>query len=85
VLCLQYAHLPILRNILGGVSAVAAGLLIATGLRLLSPHRHRPVAVVFAVLAFILMAFTKLPLLAVLFGLVPLSIAAAGIEKARAG
>ena len=37
-----------------------------------------------AVLAFTLMAFSKLPLLVVLFGLVPLSIAAAGIEKARA-
>jgi chromate transporter len=80
-LFLEYAHLPILRNILSGISAVAAGLLMAAGLRLLAPHRHRPVAVVFALLAFTLMAFTKLPLLAVLFGLVPLSIAAAGIEK----
>ena len=84
-LLLEYAHLPILRNILGGVSAVAAGLLIATGLRLFVPHRRRPVAVIFAVLAFTLMAFTKLPLLAVLFGLVPLSIAASGLEKARLG
>jgi chromate transporter len=83
-LFLEYAHVPALRNILGGVSATAAGLLIAAGLRLLAPHRRRPAAVLFAVLAFTLMAFTKLPLLAVLFGLVPLSIAAAGIEKAWA-
>jgi chromate transporter len=84
VIFLEHIHLPILRNILVGVSAVAAGLLIGAGLSLLAPHRHRPVAVVFAILAFSLMAFTKLPLLAVLFGLVPLSIAAAGVEKARA-
>ena len=32
----------------------------------------------------VLIAFGGLPLLAVLFGLVPLSIAVAGIEKARA-
>src|SRR5579863_8727650 len=81
----EYAHPPLLRDILGGLSATAAGLLIEAGLQLLAPHRHRPTALIFAVLAFTLMAFTKLPLLAVLCGLVPLSIAAAGIEKARAG
>src|SRR5215469_5472558 len=41
LLCLEYAHLPVLRNILGGIAATAAGLLIATGIRLLLPHRSR--------------------------------------------
>jgi len=82
-LFLEYTHLPLLRNILGGVSATAAGLLIATGIRLLMPHRHRPAALVFAFLAFGLMAFGKLPLLAVLFSLAPLSIAVAAIGSAR--
>jgi chromate transporter len=81
---LEYAHLPILRNVLGGIAATAAGLLIATGIRLLLPHRRRPTALVFAALAYALITFAKLPLLVVLFGLVPLSIAVAGIEKARA-
>ena len=81
---LEYAHLTVLRNILGGIAATAAGLLIATGIRLLLPHRRRPAALLFAVLAFGLITFAKLPLLAVLFGLVPLSIAIAGIEKTRA-
>jgi chromate transporter len=36
-LCLRYAQAPLLRHVLGGVSAAAAGLLIATGLRLLLP------------------------------------------------
>jgi chromate transporter len=83
VLYLKYAHLTVLRNILGGLAAAAAGLLIATGIRLLMPHRHRPAALFFAALAFSLILFGKLPLLVVLFGLVPLSIAVAGIEHAR--
>ena len=84
LLFLQYAHLIVLRNILGGIAAAAAGLLIATGLRLLVPHRRRPAALLFAVLAFGLITFAKLPLLVVLFSLVPLSIAVAVNEKARA-
>ena len=84
LLCLEYAHLPVLRNILGGIAATAAGLLIATGLRLLLPHRRRPAALVFAGLAYGLITLGGVPLLAVLFGLVPLSIAVAGIENARA-
>lgn len=81
VLLFRYAHLPLLRHILGGLSAAAAGLLIATGIRLLRPHRGRPAALIFAALAFGLMAFTRLPLLVVLFGLVPVSIAVAGAER----
>jgi chromate transporter len=84
LLFLEYAHLTVLRHILGGIAAAAAGLLIATGIRLLLPHRRRPAALLFAVLAFGLMTFAKLPLLAVLFILLPLSIAVAGIEGARA-
>jgi chromate transporter len=83
-LFLEYADLPLLRNILGGVSATASGLLIATGIRLLLPHRRRPAAVLFAVLAFGLMAFAKLPLLVVLFSLAPLSIVVAALGGARA-
>src|SRR3984893_14608839 len=84
VLYLQHAHHPAFQNILGGVSATAAGLLIATGIRMLLPHRGRPAAILFAALAFGLMAFGKLPLLVVLFSLLPLSIAAAGFQNARA-
>jgi chromate transporter len=83
-LYLKHAHLAILQNILGGLSAAAAGLLIATGIRLLMPHRRRPTALLFAVLAFAGMALTKLPLLVVLLGLAPFSLAAAGLETVRA-
>ncbi|MBV8935601.1 MAG: chromate transporter [Alphaproteobacteria bacterium] len=81
---LEYAQLTVVRNILGGIAATAAGLLIATGIKLLLPHRRRPTALLFAILAFGLITFAKLPLLAVLFGLAPLSIAIAGSEKTRA-
>jgi chromate transporter len=78
------ANLTALRNILGGIAASAAGLLIATGARLLKPHRHRPAASLFAALAFGLTTVGKLPLFAVLLGIVPISILAAGIENGKA-
>ena len=83
VLCLEYAHTPLLRNVLGGISATAAGLLAATGVRLLQPHRRHPVPIVFAALALASMAFSKLPLLVVLFTLAPLSIAISALRLGR--
>jgi chromate transporter len=83
-LCLQYVHLPILQNILGGLSSAAAGLMIATGIRLLMPHRSRQTAFLFAALAFTGMVVIKLPLLIVLVALAPVSIAIAGIAGPRA-
>jgi chromate transporter len=83
-LYLEYAHLAILRNALGGVAAAAAGLLLGAGIRLLLPHRTRPISMLFIALAFALMAFTKLPLPLVLLGLVPLSTGFAGLANARA-
>jgi chromate transporter len=80
---LQHAQLAVVQNVLGGLSAAAAGLLIGTGLRLLMPHRARPAALLFAALAFVGMAFTRLPLPVVLLGLAPLSVAATFLESAR--
>jgi chromate transporter len=74
----------LLQKILGGLSAAAAGLLMATGIRLLLPHRTRPAALIFAGLAFGLVTFVKLPLLIVLFGLVPISIVVTAVQTARA-
>jgi len=75
VLCLRYAQAPLLRHVLSGVSAAAAGLLIATGLRLLLPHRRRPLIIGLAVLALVLMVFSRLPLPIVLLAMLPLGIA----------
>jgi chromate transporter len=76
-LFLHFADIGPLQGVLRGVSAVGAGLIMATGLRLLMPHRDRPVALLFAALAFIGLAMAKLPLLVVVVALAPLSIAAA--------
>ena len=83
VIYLRHTHVAVLQNILGGVSAAAAGLLVATGIRMLMPHRSRMQALAFAALAVGGMVFTKLPLLVVLFSLTPLSIAIAAIGNAR--
>ena len=83
LLCLKYVHLPVLQHTLGGIAAAASGLLIATGVKLLIPHRGQPAALLFAALAFALITYVRLPLLAVLFSLVPLSIAVVGIEAAK--
>ena len=81
---MSYAHTGRLQGILHGIAAAAAGLIIATGLRLLLPHRRRPVALAFAALAFAGLAIAKLPLLIVVLGLAPLSIAAARPPRAAA-
>jgi chromate transporter len=81
---LRSAEIAVLQNVLSGLSASAAGLLIGTGLRLLMPHRSRRTALLFAGLAFAGMAFTRLPLPMVLLALAPVSIAVAGLESARA-
>jgi chromate transporter len=79
---LHYQRIGAVQGILRGLAAAAAGLIIGTGLRLLLPQRRRPLALLFAVLACAGLAWAKLPLPAVVLGLVPLSIAAAWIERA---
>src|SRR5438874_1740532 len=74
---LHFANVGPLQGMLRGVSAVGAGLIMATGLRLLMPHRDRPMALLFAALAFLGLAVAKLPLLLVVLALAPLSIGAA--------
>ena len=75
---LAYAQTAWLQGLLRGIAVAAAGLIIGTGVRLLRPHRRRPVALGFAALAFAGLALVKMPLLIVVLALVPLSIAFAG-------
>jgi chromate transporter len=82
VLCLQFATLPVVRHTLSGIACAAAGLLIATGLRMMLPHRTRPAAIFFAAAGCVLMVFAKVSLPIVLLGVAPISIAWAGIQRA---
>ena len=84
VLYFEFAQSAVVQRVFGGVSAAAAGLMMATGLRLLLPHRRRPAAVAFAALAFLGLAIVHLPLLVVLAVLVPLSIGAAWLRRSPA-
>jgi chromate transporter len=83
VLYLQHTHLAVLQNILGGVSAVGAGLLIATGIKMLMLQRNRQQALAAAALAVGGIVFTKLPLLVVLFSLALVNTAVAKIRNAK--
>ena len=84
-LFLRYAHLGPLQGALHGVSAAAAGLLIATGARLFLPYRRRATTWLFAGFAFAALALLKLPLLLVVFALAPLSVIATALTRARPG
>jgi chromate transporter len=77
--------IPLIQHVLNGISAAAAGLMLATGLRLLRPHWRNPRVVAFAGLAFAGLAVARFPLLVVLAALAPLSMAAAFIVRVRAG
>lgn len=82
VLLLGQARSPAVGHVLHAISAAAAGLMIATGLRLLLRRHPRDLrAMVIATMAFAALALVKLPLLLVLAVLAPLSIAATMIWR----
>lgn len=72
-----YAQVPAVAAALRGVSAVAAGLIMATALRMAASPRMRSWRAVFGVLAFGAVSYLRLPLALVLAVGVPVSIAAA--------
>jgi len=84
LLWLEYADHPVIHRTLSGIASVGAGLLIATGIKILMPHRARRTALGFAAAAFGLIVIAKLPLLIVLLAVTPLSIAAAVFQRAAA-
>jgi chromate transporter len=70
----RYGALPQAEGILRGISAVGAGLVLATGLRMSASPRMRSPLAVFAVAAFVLTALLRWPLAAVFAVLLPLSL-----------
>jgi chromate transporter len=81
VLYQQYGALPQVQQALAGMSIVAAGLLLATVIKLamVLPRRWRPW--VFGTLAFVAVGIMRWPLLWVLGALAPFAVAAAWNEK----
>jgi chromate transporter len=84
LLYLGQTGIPLVENVLRGISAAAAGLMIATGLRLLRPHRRHVPTLLFAALAFAGLAIARFPLLVVLLTLAPLSVGATMLMRVRA-
>jgi chromate transporter len=76
-LLLGTARSPLVDGALGGISAAAAGLMIAVGLRVLRPRWRQPSAVLVAGFAFAGLAVARVPLPLVLLVLAPLSTMAA--------
>jgi chromate transporter len=77
----RYQQLPIVQQLLSGMSAVALGLLFANGIKMAAvlPRRWRPW--LFGVLAFVSVGVLRWPLIGILCVLAPLAIAAAWWEK----
>ena len=78
----NYGALPIVQQALSGMSAVAAGLVLATGLKMTSSLRRHWRPFLFAALALAGVGALRWPLLAVVGGLAPFAIAAAWREQA---
>ena len=72
----RFGGLPQAEGTLRGVSAVGAGLVVATGLRMAASPRMRSPRAFFALAAFVLTALLRWPLLAVFGLLLPLSLLA---------
>jgi chromate transporter len=70
----RYGSHPVVAHGIAGLAAAAAGLVLATALRIASPLRTRPRAIAVAVVAFAAIALLRLPLLAVLLVVVPASL-----------
>jgi chromate transporter len=78
-----YAQLPAVTDALRGVSAVAAGLILGTVLRMAASPRVRSWRAVFGVAAFAAVSWLRMPLALVLAVLIPASIAAAWFAHSR--
>ncbi|HZS01820.1 MAG TPA: chromate transporter [Chloroflexota bacterium] len=74
ILYQQGAQLEIVQAALRGVAAAAAGMLLATGLKMAHAYRREPLALVVAALALVGVGVLRWPLLAVLVLLAPVSI-----------
>ncbi len=69
----RYGKLPIFDPVFHDLGAAAAGLVLATGVKMAASHRKKPLSIAIAGLAFIAVALAQWPLFAVVLGLAPVS------------
>src|SRR5262245_53267508 len=77
----QYGDLPSVSAAFRGISAAAAGLIVAMGLKMAASRRLRSPMAVFALAAFVGIALVRLPLGTFLLIAVPASIAGAALRN----
>ncbi len=70
----RYQSLPALGPLLHNLSAAAAGLVLATGLKMARPHLRKPLSAAVALPAFITVGLLQWPLIWVVLALVPASL-----------
>jgi len=73
----QFAQIDAVRNALGGMSASASGLILATALKLARPVRDTAWQVAVAAVVFVAIALLRVPLVWVLAAMCPVSLALA--------
>lgn len=86
VLCLaglyaEFGNAAIVRQAFVGIAAAAAGLLIASGLKMGKPLARQPIAIAFVVVAFGLVGVLRFSMIPVLLVLAPVSIAIAWVRR----
>jgi chromate transporter len=77
----QYGQLPAISAAFRGISAAAAGLIVAMGLKMAASRRLRSPMAIFAVAAFVGVALVRMPLGAFLLVAAPVSVAAAAWRR----
>jgi chromate transporter len=78
----RFGQLPGMEALLRGVGAAAAGLVLATGLKMATPLARAPRALGFLVVTFVAIGVLRWPLVPVLLMLAPLSVLAAWRRRA---
>jgi chromate transporter len=68
----RYRDLPLVRGLFFGLSAAAAGLIVAMALILARPLRGRPFGIAIAATCFVAIAWLRLPLIEVMLSMAPL-------------
>jgi chromate transporter len=86
VLCLatlyaEFSTVPAVQAVFRGVSSAAAGLVLATGIKMALPLRRNPRAVAFVALTIVAVAILKIPLVWIIVVLLPASFAAAVVLR----
>ncbi|HUN45451.1 MAG TPA: chromate transporter [Stellaceae bacterium] len=77
----RYGHAPVIDRALAGVSASAAGLVWAMGLKMAQHFQRVPRAVIVTLLGFFAVGVMQWPILPVILVLTPLSVAAAWVRR----